>query len=121
MRARRSTTVSMHTVWRGEIAPSAQAFITASAAAVTSSALLTGGSSSSSGLSVPINAIRSMHRRMAVGSPDWARATISLTVSCAVTASTSSTAMVFLLREPGGRPAGLPLCPGAKRMATLLL
>jgi hypothetical protein len=33
----------------------------------------------------------------------------------------SSTATVVLLRDPTGRPFGLPLCPGLKRLAPLLL
>src|ERR1700756_4653368 len=37
---------------------------------------------------------------------------IRSTAFSARSASASSLAMVFLLRAPSGRPAGLPLCPG---------
>ena len=39
----------------------------------------------------------------------------------AVRAEQLLVAMVRLLREPGGRPAGLPLCPGLNRMCRLLV
>jgi len=98
---------------RTVIAPRPNAATTVSSAFCASSAHLTVGSSSAGG-------IRSTHRRIAVGLPHCARATINLAVSSAVAANTSCIAMVFLLRAPGGRPAGLPLWPGWNRMTVLL-
>jgi hypothetical protein len=57
----------------------------------------------------PVGTIRSMHMRMAAGSPALARSITLATISSACSAKASSSARVFLLSEPGGRPAGLPL------------
>jgi len=71
-----------------------------------------GGSSSAGDRLVPLGRAHSATIRMATALPRWAQLMMSRTAFEARSASSCSLAMVALLREPGGRPAGLPLCPG---------
>jgi len=53
-----------------------------------------------------------MQARSAAGSPSSARAIAARVSSPALSSSSFSAMMVALLRDPRGRPAGLPLWPG---------
>jgi hypothetical protein len=50
---------------------------------------------------------------MAARSPFFANSMALRVIDSASPSSRTSTANVALLREPFGRPAGLPLCPGS--------
>ena len=61
--------------------------------------------------------MRSMQARSAARSPSSARAITALVSSPALSSNSCSAITVALLRDPRGRPAGLPLWPGRKGMS----
>jgi hypothetical protein len=112
MRTARSRPPSTVGSSRDVSAPLANASSTVCRAACASSEQVMGGSSSAGVRFVPVGRTHSAHIRMATALPRWAQSMMSRTAFEARSASSCSLAMVALLRAPGGRPAGLPLCPG---------
>jgi hypothetical protein len=82
---------------------------TAAPAATTSAGHASGGSANGTGRPLAGGAKRSKQMRNAAAFPSQAERTSASTSTSVLAASASSTANVRLLREPGGRPAGLPL------------
>jgi hypothetical protein len=119
MRTARSTPPSTTGSSRDVSAPSPNATSTVSSAICASSEDVIGGSSSAGDRLVPDGRAHSPQIRMATALPCSAQVMMLPAALWARSASACSRAMVALLREPGGRPAGLPLCPGWNFMVGL--
>ena len=96
----------------GVIRPSATAARTALIALAASWALVIVGTANSISRSLRGGTSRSMHSRSAVVSPASASSTAFRVRASASPSSNDSAAIVERLREPRGRPAGLPDWPG---------
>ena len=98
----------------GDKLPSAQAATTEDDAAAASAKLLIGPSSNVTARSRRRGISRSRQSRSAVESPPLAFSSSLRIIASNSPSRRSSAASVALLRDPFGRPAGLPLCPASK-------